>query len=176
MQGKYTPPTLLPPLRLFINARNKAIEAGFTDNGGAIHSVERILDILCQRVKYPHLRHINSLKKHPKAECSVDAHHARLRGESVLIEHVMPRRAFAQEVIRLVISGCTDDEIISFIQQNYRLVLLSPQETMVLNRLNRSRITPDRLTDAGIVIFQESASIVHRVAEYLATTVKNSEE
>ena len=160
MQGKYSPPTLLPPLRLFIDARNKAIEAGFTDNGGAIHSVERILDILCQRVKYPHLRHINSLKKYPEAECSIDAHQARLRGESVLIEHVMPQRAFAQEVIRLVSNGGTDDEIISFIQKNYRLVLLSPQETMALNRLNRSRITPDRLTDAGIMIFQVPASAI----------------
>ncbi|AUO22882.1 hypothetical protein [Pseudomonas sp. NC02] len=158
MQGKYSPPTLLPPLRLFIDARNKAIEAGFTDNGGAIHSVERILDILCQRVKYPNLRHINSLKTRSDAECSIDAHNARMRGERVLIEHVMPQRAFAQEVIRLVTSGCTDEEIISYIQQHYRLVLLSPQETLALNKLNRSRITPDRLAEAGIVIFQASAS------------------
>jgi len=153
MHGKYSPAKLLPALRLFIDARNEAIAAGFTDNGGAIHSVERILDILCQRVKYPHLKHINNLKKHAEAECSVDAHHARLRGERVLIEHVMPQRAFAQEVIQLVTSGTTDVEVISFIQKNYRLVLLTPQETMALNRLNRSRITPDRLADAGIVIF-----------------------
>ena len=158
MHGKYSPAKLLPALRLFIDARNEAIAAGFTDNGGAIHSVERILDLLCQRVKYPHLRHINNLKNYAEAECSVDAHHARLRGERVLIEHVMPQRAFAQEVIRLVTSGTTDMEVISFIQKNYRLVLLTPQETMALNRLNRSRITPDRLTDAGIVIFHAPAT------------------
>ena len=153
MKGKYTPAMLLPALRLFIDARNSAIAAGFTDNGGAIHSVERILDILCQRVKYPYLRHINSLKKDLRAECSVEAHHARERGEKVLVEHVMPQRAFAQEVIRLVTSHITDEGIISFIQENYRLVLLTPQETTALNRVNRSRITPDRLTEAGILIF-----------------------
>ena len=153
MKGKYTPAMLLPALRLFIDARNSAIAAGFTDNGGAIHSVERILDILCQRVKYPYLRHTNSLKKDLRAECSVEAHHARERGEKVLVEHVMPQRAFAQEVIRLVTSNITDEGIISFIQKNYRLVLLTPQETTALNRVNRSRITPDRLTEAGILIF-----------------------
>ena len=153
MQGKYNPAMLLPALRLFIDARNSAIATGFTDNGGAIHSVERILDILCQRVKYPYLRHTNSLKKDLRAECSVEAHHARERGEKVLVEHVMPQRAFAQEVIRLVTSNITDEGIISFIQENYRLVLLTPQETTALNRVNRSRITPDRLTEAGILIF-----------------------
>lgn len=153
MKGKYTPAMLLPALRLFIDARNSAIAAGFTDNGGAIHSVERILDILCQRIKYPYLRHIKSLKKDLRAECSVEAHHARERGEKVLVEHVMPQRAFAQEVIRLVTSHITDEGIISFIQENYRLVLLTPQETTALNRVNRSRITPNRLTEAGILIF-----------------------
>ncbi len=62
MSGKYTPETLLPALRLFIEARNKANAAGFPDNGGAIHSVERIIDVLCIRVKYG-LTHVNNLKK-----------------------------------------------------------------------------------------------------------------
>jgi hypothetical protein len=153
MQGKYTPGTLLPALRLFIKARNEAIAAGFTDNGGAIHSVERILDILCQRVKYPGLRHINNLKADPNAECSVGAYEARRRGEKILIEHVMPQREFAKEVIKIVGDGATDDQILAFIRRQYRLVLLTQDETTALNRLNRSRITPDRLADAGIQIF-----------------------
>ncbi|VBR78020.1 hypothetical protein [Burkholderia pseudomallei] len=152
MQGKYNPTMLLPALRLFIEARNKAIETGFTDNGGAIHSVERILDLLCQRVRYPHLRHINHLKTDPDAECSLGAHTARQRGEKVLIEHVMPQREFAREVIKIVDSGATDEEILSFIRRHYRLVLLTPDETTALNRLNRSRMTPERLADAGITI------------------------
>ena len=153
-QGKYSPSTLLPALRLFIDARNAAVKLGFTDNGGAIHSVERIFDILCQRVKYPHLRHINNLKQDPTAERSVGAHQALLNGEAVLIEHVMPKREFAREVIEMVKRGATDGEILQYIRGRYRLVLLSKEETTALNRLNRSRITPDRIADAGIELFR----------------------
>ena len=52
--SKYHSENLLPALRLFIRARNKAIKSGFTDNADAIHSVERILSILCQRLVNPH--------------------------------------------------------------------------------------------------------------------------
>ncbi|WP_454733718.1 MULTISPECIES: hypothetical protein [Cupriavidus] len=154
MQGKYNPTRLLPALRLFIDARNRAIESGFTDSGGAIHSVERILDILCQRVKYPSLKHINNLKTAADAECSVGAQKARQRGEKVLIEHVMPQREFARAVVKIVNEGATDDKILSFIKPKYRLVLLTQEETTELNRVNRSRMTPDRLADAGIKIFR----------------------
>jgi hypothetical protein len=50
--------------------RNEMLAAGFTDNGGAIHSAERILDILGQRLKYPGLSHGNALRHYPKAEFS----------------------------------------------------------------------------------------------------------
>ncbi|MGN6480400.1 hypothetical protein, partial [Luteibacter sp.] len=136
MPGKYSAATLLPPLRLFIEARNKAIAAGFTDNGGAIHSVERILDLLGQRVKYPGLGHINNLKKYEHAECSHEAHLARKRGEKVLIEYVMPQRDFARAVIEVVNGGATDEQVVAFIAERYRLVLLTQEETTALNRLN----------------------------------------
>lgn len=150
MQGKYNTNTLLSPLRLFIEARNKAIKEGFTDNGGAIHSVERILDILCARIKYPNIKHIDNQKKNCK-ERSMAAHEALNRGESVIIEHVMPRRAFARQIIDMVNKGNTDEEIISFIKKRYRLVLLTKQEARNLNKLNRSNITDDRIADAGII-------------------------
>jgi hypothetical protein len=150
MARKYHTKNLLPVLRLFIEARNKALEGGFTDNGGAIHSVERILDILSMHVRYPHLTHINGLKTNPAAEMSVEAHRARERGEQLFIEHVLPQRAYAQKVIELVNDGATDDELLHFIQANYRLVLLTRDETAKINRLNRSRITVDRIAEAGI--------------------------
>lgn len=152
-QGKYSPKSLLPALRIFIDARNAAIKLGFTDNGGAIHSVERILDILCQRVKYPDLRHINDLKRDPTAERSVGAHQAILNGDAVLIEHVMPKREFARHVIAIVESGASDNDIIQYVGETYRLVLLSREETIALNRMNRSRMTSDRIEDAGIKVF-----------------------
>jgi len=154
MAVKYTPDSLLPALRLFINARNTANAAGFPDNGGAIHSVERILDMLCIRVKYG-LTHVNNLKKMLFAECSIGARHALLNGDNHLlrIEHVMPQRAFAKQIIDLVNLGATDTEVLAYIQQHYRLALLDVEETRLLNALNRSKISPTRLSDAGIVMF-----------------------
>ena len=154
--GKYHHENLIPALRLFIEARTKALEGGFTDNGGAIHSVERILDILSMHLCFPHLSHINNLKADPDAEISVAAHEARSRGERILIEHVLPQRAYAQKIIALVNEGATDADLIAFIKANYRLVLLTPEETTRINRLNRSRLSDDRIADAGIKLYERS--------------------
>jgi hypothetical protein len=154
--GKYYVENLVPALRLFISARNRAIEMGFTDNGGAIHSVERILDILGQRICYPHLTHINDLKTDQNAEISDEANIAREGGESVFIEHVFPQRAFARLVIDFVGHGCSDEEIFEFIKARYRLVLLSKKETDHINRINRSNWAIDRIADAGIILLRKT--------------------
>jgi hypothetical protein len=145
--GTYTVENLLPVLRLFIRARNEAKSLNFPDNGGAIHSVERILDILCQRISYPHLRHINNLKKDPKAVHSVAAHKARERGEPVEIEHVKPHRAYACKIIDLVGKGKSDKDLIEYIKRTYRLVLLTKAERRALDKQNRSQINAKRLDD-----------------------------
>jgi hypothetical protein len=67
-----------------------------------------------------------------------------------LIEHVMPQRAYARQVMNLIDDGATDDEVLRHIKENYRLVLLTKDETSKINRLNRSQITKDRIGDAGI--------------------------
>lgn len=148
--GKYHPGNLIPALRLFVDARNKALELGFTDNGGAIHSVERILDVLSLRLVYPSLRHINDYKANLDAEISVEAQLARQYHHPIFIEHVRPQRAYAREVSKYINQGCSDDDLVEFIRARYRLVLLSEKETRRLNKLNRSRITKDRIADAGI--------------------------
>jgi len=158
-ERKYHHRNLLPALRIAIEGRNKLNACGLTDNGGAIHAVERILvDILSNLLCYPHLSHVNNLKKDPEAEISEAAFEARLRGEPVYIEHVLPRRAYALKVIALVGEGATDNEVCAFIRANYRLVLLTKDETQRLNRLNRSRITKDRIADAGIVLHKKLAA------------------
>lgn len=158
MARKYHAENLLPALRLFIEARNKAVESGFTDNGGAIHSVERILDILSMHVCYPHLTHINSLKTDPEAEISAAAQEARQRGGPLFIEHVLPQRAYARQVIALVNDGGSDEDLLAFIRENYRLVVLTADETMKINRLNRSKITADRIADAGIALHEPQSA------------------
>lgn len=52
--------------RLAAELRRRMLDAGFSDNGGAIHSAERILNILGQRLCYPGLSHINNLRLNRK--------------------------------------------------------------------------------------------------------------
>ena len=150
--GKYTPEVLLPVLRKAAAFRQEMLDVGFTDNGGAIHSAERILNTLSLRVKYPDLGHMNKLKNYPRAEFSPAALKAFGRGEKVQIEHVSPHREYTRKVISLINEGADDSEVLRFIRDNYRLVLLTPDETLRLNRINRSKLDPQRLENAGISI------------------------
>jgi hypothetical protein len=110
--------------------RNDLVALGFTDNGGAIHSAERILNILGQHLKYPELRHTNNYKKYHTAEFSVAALKAHKRGEEVLIEHVSPIRDFTRKAIKILDNVTNDniqiEKLKDFIKKHYRLVLLTP--------------------------------------------------
>lgn len=71
------------------------------------------------------------------------------RGKKVLIEHVSPILELTRWAIE--ISRDVDDKKFrAFVQEHYKLVLLSPAETQRLNRENRSRMSADRLSQAGI--------------------------
>lgn len=153
----YSEGNLIP---MFLKAavfRNEMLRLGFTDNGGAIHSAERILDILGQRLKYPGLGHINKYKSYENAEFSVNALRAHKKGEKVLIEHVSPIRDFTRKAIDLLEKNPNDNADIKnklkrFVKKNYRLVLLTPGETKHLNKINRSQMREGRLEEAGIII------------------------
>jgi hypothetical protein len=133
------------------------IAAGFTDNGGAIHSAERILNTLGQRLKYPNLAHMNNYKNYEHAEFSVEARRAYENGEPVYIEHVSPIRDFTRKAIEIVTNGTIEAAEVEaalekYIRQHYRLVLLTAAEAKKLNRINRSRMEAMRLENAGIVV------------------------
>jgi ATP-binding cassette subfamily B protein len=49
--------------------------------------------------------------------------------------------------------GATDDEIVAYVRGSYRLVLLTPAETKHVNKINRSKLTPDRIKEARITLF-----------------------
>ncbi len=151
MNTKYTDDVLLSALRKCIALRDELNSLGFTDNGGAIHSVERVLELLCVRRKYS-LTHINSLKKSHIAERTLGASMALSEGKSVGIEHVHPIREWTRSVIDKVNANCSDDELLSYIDENYRLVLVSKDEARSLDRKNRSKIEVNRLENAGLVL------------------------
>nr|WP_321455030.1 hypothetical protein [uncultured Cohaesibacter sp.] len=150
---KYTAENLIPALRTFVRARQEALELGFTDNGGAIHSIERIADILCRAICYPHIKHPSKVISDQKVEISVKALVARKASISnVRVEHVMPQRAFARQLCDLIQEGQTDAQIVEHIKSTYRLVILTNEEAKALDKINRSHITPDRVAEAGIVL------------------------
>lgn len=148
--GKYEPAKLIAMFRLAAMLRKQMLESGFTDNGGAIHSAERILNILGLRLCYPGLSHINNLRDHPNAEFSTKARVAHKKGEKVLIEHVTPHRALTRLAIEKIEAGSNDAAFSDFVKSYFQLVLLTPEETLHLNKLNRSKIDPDRLKNAGL--------------------------
>jgi hypothetical protein len=151
-RSKYDTNNLVQMFRKAAAFRNEMLASGFTDNGGAIHSAERILDILGQRLKYPNLGHANNLRHDPNAEFSPAALEAYQRGEKVLIEHVSPVRDFTRSAIAKLDDGATDKQFLDYVRKKYRLVLLTPEETKHLNDINRSKMMPDRLGKASIRI------------------------
>jgi hypothetical protein len=149
-QRKYEPIKLVAMFRLAAALRKQMLEVGFTDNGGAIHSAERILNILGLRLCYPELTHINNLRNHPDAPFSQKALVAHRAGEKVLIEHVSPHRALTRLAIKQIEDGVNDEEFLSFVKDHFQLALLTKAETSDLNKRNRSKISSDRLMSAGI--------------------------
>lgn len=149
--GKYDPNLLITMFRKAAALRNDMLAVGFTDNGGAIHSAERILDILGQRLNYPGLRHGNALKHYENAEFSDAAWELYQSKRAVLVEHVSPTRHLTQMAIAKI-QTASDAQFRTFIKRHYKTVLLSPDETIRLNRLNRSKVCTDRLSAAGIKV------------------------
>jgi hypothetical protein len=156
--GKYPPALLIAMFRKAAELRNEMNKAGFTDNGGAIHSAERILNILGMRLNYPGLNHINNLRNYRAAQFSSDAWELHRRGEKVLIEHISPLRDLTRKAIEKIDSQVTDESFRRFVKQHFKLALLSPDETKRLNAQNRSKMHPSRLLIAGIQVTQKSRS------------------
>ena len=146
---KYEPLKLVEMFRLAAELRAQMLAVGFTDNGGAIHSAERILNILGLRLCYPEVSHINNLRLLPNAPFSEAALIAHQSGQRVLIEHVNPHRALTRLAVEQV-GNMTNEEFLDFVRAHFQLALLTETETQRLNKLNRSKISADRLANAGI--------------------------
>jgi hypothetical protein len=147
---KYPPDLLIAMFRKAAALRNEMVEAGFTDNGGAIHSAERILNLLGLCLNYPGLSHLNNLRHFKNAIFSVEAWKLHQAGNKVLIEHVSPLRHLTQMAIDKIDQKVSDAQFKAFVKRRYKLVLLSPTETLQLNKQNRSKVSYDRLSKAGI--------------------------
>jgi hypothetical protein len=156
---KHSTEQLFRDLRVFALARKEVLAGGGNDNTGAIHSVERYVNLLGLRLKYPGLTHIRMYRFLPGAECSRAAYAAFKRGEPILIEHATPHRALARKVGDMIAAGASDAKVADHIRRNYRLAYLTTEETLKLNRQNRSRIDPHRLDGFVFVVAKAAPKV-----------------
>jgi len=150
--SKYNAENLIRMFRRAAAFRRQCVDAGFSDNMGAIHSAERILHLLGPILVHPGMGHLNNLRKHKGAIFSEKALAVHLAGGKVQIEHVAPHRALTCLAIDKIQEGISDEAFAEFIKSAFQIVLLTPEETAHLNKINRSKIDPDRLKKAGIVL------------------------
>ncbi len=156
---------LVLAFRIAARARNEMIaSARLNDNRGALHSAERIMNILGRTIKYPDLSHDqkDTLVTYPEAEGSPAAWAALARGEPdrVRVEHLSPKRALTQLAIELLDQGASDGELIDFVKKHYRLVLLTKDEISRLDKHNRSDMVPDRLGEVGIKVCRRPDAVL----------------
>jgi hypothetical protein len=85
-----------------------------------------------------------------RAVFSIEALELHKSGSKVLIEHVSPLRHLTQKAIEQIDLHVSDAQFAAFVQEHHKLVLLSPAETQRLNKQNRTKMHPDRLTQADI--------------------------
>ncbi len=151
----------MAPFRLFWAARNEAVAQGLTDNGGAIHSCTRIADIIASQhvyaaqptfgtalKGYEHHPHISEAAYAARAAAQAAGLPPAKVAAMVEVEHILPQRAMTLHLGSMVDAGASDDEILAWLADNYRLVLLTPDERRQVDSVNRSRICAERL--AGI--------------------------
>lgn len=147
---KYQADLLITMFRKAAEFRNQMLDSGFSDNAGAIHSAERVMDLLGLRLNYPGLSHRNNLRTHDQAKFSKAAWNEYKHGRTVRIEHVAPLRAFTRKAIEFLNRKVDDKAFARFVRRHYVLVLLTPEEMQRLNRVNASKMDPHRLRSANI--------------------------
>ena len=145
--------TLIKALRSFQEWRKSVLDMRVNDNAGAIHSAERIAELLSLKIAYPKLSHINNLRDKEFAWFSKKAKIAYERKETVQIEHVFPKRAYTVELLSIISKGTTNEEIAKWIRENFKLALLTPDERSQLDKENRTKHSHNRL--AGILMCDE---------------------
>jgi hypothetical protein len=155
-KSKLTREILISRTRILVKAYIEMIADGAGDTF-AIEGLNRIVNRLGWDVNYPGLTNdsVSYYRKYAAAEFSAAAWAAHQRGagkDELRTEHVEPQSEFTRKVADLVTNGASDDDLIKFMRK-FRMVVLTMDEVKRLDKINRSRMTPDRLAEAGIVCF-----------------------
>lgn len=122
---------LLTALRDCIVLRNSMNASNISDDIGARRSVDSLLDFLSLQRKYG-LSNMLDLKKSWSAERTVGVMTAINTGREIRVHRVYPIRDWSLSFIDKVNIGCTDDELLTFIDNHYRLILVTLWQSRVL--------------------------------------------
>lgn len=154
---------ILSALRDCIILRNAMNTQGFSDEKGALQSVEYLLDLLSMQRKYG-LTKLVQLKKSQTAERTHGVTLAINCGDAIRVQHIHTLREWALSFIAKVDEGLSDHDLLSFIDENYRLVLV----TLLHSRALRSEFIPgtgiDRFDYIGLkmdTLFYAERGIIH---------------
>ena len=69
-----------------------------------------------------------------------------------------PHRELTRMAIAKIESGASDADFLEFVRSHFQLALLTEEESIRLNKLNRSKVASDRLASAGIYLFARNES------------------
>ena len=132
-------------------------DKGLNDNLGAIHSAERMAELLSLKIAYPGLTHLNKLRYCKFAWFSKDAKNIfdQDKKAKIEIEHIFPKRIYTKELLCKIDEEAENKDITKWIIENFKLALLTPKERAELDKVNRTRMCPDRLKAANIDMCDE---------------------
>lgn len=156
---------LLAALRHCIALRDSLNADGFGDESGALVSVEHLLDLLSVKRKYG-ISKVIEMKSYPYAERTIGVTYAINAGNPIRVEHVNQTRAWTLSFIKEVHSGLSDDELLGFIDNNYRLILV----TLLQSRALRCHY----VTGIGIERFDYIGLRIDSMHNYLSFSNKYS--
>lgn len=122
---------LLTALRDCIVLRNSMNARNISDEIGARRSVDSLLDFLSLQRKYG-LSKMLDLKKSWSAERTVGVMSAINTGKAIRVQRVHTMRDWSLSFIDKVNIGFTDDELLTFIDDHYRLILVTLWQSRVL--------------------------------------------
>lgn len=151
---------LITALRDCIRLRDTMNFNGLSDSSGALSSVAYLLDFLSLRRKYG-TDSRDVLKISLKIERTVGVSDAIALGEEIRVENVYSLHDWALKFIQKVNDGFNDNELLEFIDEHYRLILVTSSQSLALAKLSVSHFGMDRFEHIGLKIDTQSILTMH---------------
>ena len=151
---------LITAIRDCIKLREDMNFNGLHDSVGALDSVGYLLDYLSLRRKYG-FADKNELKTSLKIERTIGVSDAIALGEEIRVENVYSLHDWALKFIQKVNDGFNDNELLEFIDEHYRLILVTLSQSRALANLSTSHFGMDRLDHIGLKIDTQAIPTMH---------------